>query len=62
MITLKDLIVTALALLGGISDFNGFDIPYYIYGVLFVIYVISRATGRTKVIKSIDGDELLGKK
>lgn len=62
MITLKDLIVSALVLCGAISDFNNFDIPYYVYGVLFVIYIISRASGRTKNIKSIDGDSLLGSK
>jgi len=62
MITLKDLIVTALAVLGGISVINWIDVPYWVYAVLFATYTISRVSGRTKKIKDIKGDTLLGSK
>lgn len=62
MITLKDLIVAALTLLGVISDFNSFDIPYWSYVILFGMYLISRVSGRTLKVKDIDEDALLGSK
>jgi len=38
-IYLRNIIVALMAFLGVLSDFNSFDIPYYWYIILFVIYV-----------------------
>ena len=62
MITLKDCIVALLVLLGGVSDFNSFDIPYTVYIALGMLYLILRVSGRTKKIKDINEDSLLGTK
>lgn len=34
----RNIIVALIALLGVLSDFNQFDVPYYWYIILFVIY------------------------
>jgi hypothetical protein len=37
-IYLRNAIVALMAFLGGLSDFNSFDVPYYWYIILFVVY------------------------
>jgi len=42
MINFKDLIVTALVVLGAISDVNWLDVPFWVYIILGVVYVAMR--------------------
>jgi Flp pilus assembly protein protease CpaA len=53
-IFLRDLIVLALALCGGVSDFNFLDVPYWIPMVLFFVYIVLRVYGKGVKIKKID--------
>ena len=41
-VTIKDLIVVGLALLGGLSDINWLDVPFWAYLILLVVYVALR--------------------
>lgn len=53
-INLRDVIATALALFGGLSDFNSFDIPYWVYLVLWFVYVVLWVRNKEVNIKKID--------
>ncbi len=45
-VTLKDLTVLALAVCGGLSNINWFEVPYWVYIILAGIYVGSRLVSR----------------
>ena len=60
MINLKDVVVLGLALLGGLSDFNSFDIPYWGYIILLVVYAALRLFDRTIDVVSINKEDIGG--
>ncbi len=48
----KDLAVVALALFGGVSDFNNFDMPYWLYAIVLAYYVGSKLLIKDFTVKS----------
>ena len=61
MINLKDVLVVALALAGGLSDFNNFDIPFWVYIVLLVIYAALRLFDKSIDVLSVSKDDGLSR-
>ena len=60
MINLKDVLVVGLALAGGLSDFNNFDIPYWVYIVLLVVYAFLRLFDKSIDVLSVKQDDSIG--
>lgn len=50
---IKDVMVFCLALLGGLSDINWMDVPFWVYIIVFFVYVILRVLDKNIKIKDI---------